>query len=340
MSPILEKNIVQEKKMKKSYFFKVLSSCFLLVFLGSSPALALQETKGSVKDPRIKYADYRADEVFPILTKEGFVTTISFEKGEEVTSYGSGFSSAWETATGENQFLKPKRLDGETNFIIVTDKRVYSFEVRYAGRGENPTFRLIFRYPGTEAALAKEKEERKAVEEAIKQGSISTEAVSPREEADGLTDEQMQALRGRGIFKASFKKPGKRRRNAKSDPYNWKYSMNFGENPGSKDIAPEAVYDDGRFTVIRFPPYAEIPNVYQVLPGEDAGGQETLLKTRMDPESHSLIVEKTAKEFRLRNGEAVVGIYNEGFGEKVLSAKSGTTVKKVKRTWTKAANHE
>lgn len=327
--------------MKKSYFFKVLSAGVISAVFCASPALALQETKGSVKDPRIKYADYRADEVFPILTKEGFVTTISFEKGEEVTSYGSGFSTAWETATGENQFfLKPRRLDGETNFIIVTDKRVYSFEVRYAGRGESPTFRLIFRYPDTAARLTKEKEEREALEREIQEGSISTAARSPREEAKGLTDEQMQALRGSGIFKASFKKPGKRRRNSKADPYNWKYSMNFGENLGSKDIAPEAVYDDGRFTVIRFPAYTEIPTVYQVLPGEEEGGEETLLKTRVDPETHSLIVEKTAREFRLRNGEAVVGIYNEGFGEKVLSSKSGTAVKNVRRTWTKAADQK
>lgn len=47
-----------------------------------------------------------------------------------------------------------------------------------------------------------------------------------------------------------------------------------------------------------------------------------MLKTRVDPDTHSLIVEKTAREFRLRNGDAVVGIYNEGFGEKVLTTKS------------------
>ena len=325
--------------MRITQLLKSLSTCLLLSVLCAQPAMALQQTRDSHADSRIKYATYRSDEVFPVLTKEGFVTTISFEKDEEVTSYGSGYSSAWETATSENQFfLKPKTLDGETNFVIVTNKRVYSFEVRYAKKGESPTFRMIFRYPDTAAKLAKEKKEKERLEQELAAGGINTNAVSPREEADWLTEEQMEALRDNGIFNASYKARSKGD-NGNTDPYNWKYSMNFGSNPGSKDIAPEAVYDDGRFTVIRLPEYAEIPNVYQVLPSKDGKGEETMLKTRVDPDTHSLIVEKTAREFRLRNGDAVVGIYNEGFGEKVLTTKSGTTVKNMKRTWTKEANH-
>nr|WP_278747511.1 TrbG/VirB9 family P-type conjugative transfer protein [Parasutterella excrementihominis] len=113
--------------MRITQLLKSLSACLLLSVLCAQPAMALQQTRDSHADSRIKYATYRSDEVFPVLTKEGFVTTISFEKDEEVTSYGSGYSSAWETATSENQFfLKPKTLDGETNFVIVTNKRVYS----------------------------------------------------------------------------------------------------------------------------------------------------------------------------------------------------------------------
>lgn len=313
---------------------------------------ALQAAKDSKADSRIKFASYRSDEVFPLLCQEGVVTTVSFEDGEEVTSYGAGYLTAWEADTSGNQFfLKPKALDGDTNFIIVTNRRVYSFEVRYAKRGEAPTFRMIFRYPDTAAKLAKEKREKERLENELESESINTGAVSPRQWYDDTTaisDEEMSRLRSNGIFEAVYpgepvnqENAGKKGKNTKAvppSPYNWKYSMNFGDNPGSKDIAPEAVYDDGRFTVIRFPAYAEIPNVYQVLPSDDSDGEETMLKTRMDPDTHSLIVEKTAREFRLRNGQAVVGIYNEGFGEKTLETKSGTTVKGLKRTWTKAAD--
>lgn len=245
--------------MRKTQLLKSLSACLLLSVLCAQPALALQQTRDSHADSRIKYATYRSDEVFPVLTKEGFVTTISFEKDEEVTSYGSGYSSAWETATSENQFfLKPKTLDGETNFVIVTNKRVYSFEVRYAKKDESPTFRMIFRYPDTAAKLAKEKKEKEKLEQELAAGGINTNAVSPREEADWLTEEQMEALREDGIFNASYKARSKGD-NGNTDPYNWKYSMNFGSNPGSKDIAPEAVYDDGRFTVIRLPSTRKFP---------------------------------------------------------------------------------
>lgn len=76
--------------MRKTQLLKSLSACLLLSVLCAQPALALQQTRDSHADSRIKYATYRSDEVFPVLTKEGFVTTISFEKDEEVTSYGSG----------------------------------------------------------------------------------------------------------------------------------------------------------------------------------------------------------------------------------------------------------
>jgi len=311
------------------------------VFMPITDSYALHVTRDSRADSRIKYANYRSDEVYPLLCREGVVTTISFEEGEEVTSYGSGYSTAWESATSGNQFfLKPKALDGATNFVIVTNRRVYSFEVRYAGRSESPTFRFIFRYPDTAAREAEEKREKERLERELEQQSISTNAVSPREWYDeegesGITDTEMNKLRDAGMLKAVYPGDRKKGRKKRKSPYNWKYSMNFGDNPGSKDIAPEAVYDDGRFTVIRFPAYAEIPNVYQVLPTEDEDGQETMLKTRMDPNTHSLIVEKVARELRLRNGDAVVGIYNEGFGEIVRETRSGTTVKGLKRTWTK-----
>lgn len=140
----------------------------------------------------------------------------------------------------------------------MTNKRVYSFEVRYAKKGESPTFRMIFRYPDTAAKLAKEKKEKERLEQELAAGGINTNAVSPREEADWLTEEQMEALRDNGIFNASYKARSKGD-NGNTDPYNWKYSMNFGSNPGSKDIAPEAVYDDGRFTVIRLPSTRKFP---------------------------------------------------------------------------------
>lgn len=327
-----------------------LSQLTLAGFLGLSfsfcapqVAYGLHTTITSKADARIKYAVYRSDEVYPLLTKEGVVTTLSFEDGEEVTSYASGFSSAWAADTSGNQFfLKPKSVDGETNFVIVTNRRVYSFEVTYAKKSEEPTYRMIFRYPDTAARIAKEKRDKETLEAELAAGGINTGAMSPREIIDEswLSDEEMNTLRQGGIFTAVYQGDSiiKKGKKIIVSPYNWKYSMNFGDNPASKDIAPEAVYDDGRFTVIRMPEYAEMPNVYQVLPGAD-GGEETMLKTRVDPDTHSLIVEKTAREFRLRNGQAVVGIYNEGFGDKVLTTKSGTTVPGMKRTWTKGADH-
>lgn len=117
--------------------------------------------------------------------------------------------------------------------------------------------------------------------------------------------------------------------------YNWYYSMNFGDAISSKDLAPSAVFDDGRFTVMRFEPGTELPAVYTVRPDDG----ETIVKTHVDPATNSIIIEETAREFRLRNGQAVVGIYNEGYGKNFLKTPDGTTVPGLKREWTERADH-
>jgi type IV secretion system protein VirB9 len=109
--------------------------------------------------------------------------------------------------------------------------------------------------------------------------------------------------------------------------------MNFGADPASADIAPEAVYDDGLFTVIRFRPGSDIPAVYQVT-GEDPRKDEALLKTHVDPATGALVVEKVVREMRLRARSAVVGIYNEGYGSLTRDPfVRGTSVPGVKRTF-------
>ena len=113
--------------MKKSYFFKVLSAGVISAVFCASPAPALQETKGSVKDPRIKYADYRADEVFPILTKEGFVTTISFEKGEEVTSYGFRLFNCLGDSNRRKSVLSEAEAAGRRNQFHYRDRQTRLF---------------------------------------------------------------------------------------------------------------------------------------------------------------------------------------------------------------------
>ena len=87
---------------------------------------------------------------------------------------------------------------------------------------------------------------------------------------------------------------------------------------GDDELAPKYMWDDGRFTCLKFTKNAEIPVVYQV--GTD--GTESLLNYTFNKDT--MIIHSVSKEFRLRLGKQVLGLRSEntlpsGYNEKASS---------------------
>jgi type IV secretion system protein VirB9 len=97
------------------------------------------------------------------------------------------------------------------------------------------------------------------------------------------------------------------------------------EGAASQDIVPTMVFDDGRFTYLKFPGNREVPAVFQV----QADGSEALLNTRMDEDL--LVVDRVSRKLVLRAGQAVVGVHNEAFDVDGIPPEDGTTVPGVRR---------
>ncbi|MBS5492819.1 MAG: TrbG/VirB9 family P-type conjugative transfer protein [Sutterella wadsworthensis] len=267
------------------------------------------------EDARMQYVNYSVDNVTQINAVTGLITTISFEPGETVINYGSGYSTAWEFSTAGNQFfLKPKAEQATTNLVVITDRRTYLFDVRLTWNKSKATYHLQFKYPEEEkrraeaAKLAKEKADKR--KKKMEQPIIDATAVSPYASLD------TKAVQ-------------------KSCNFNWKYTMNFGSSDVSKSIAPIAVYDDGLFTVIRFDTLTDFPAVYRVL-GEDG---ETLVNRHVD-KSGALIIRGVYPELRLRAGSGVVGIYNEGYGEHARTPENASTLQGMSRNIKQEADYE
>ena len=111
---------------------------------------------------------------------------------------------------------------------------------------------------------------------------------------------------------------------AKPEIRNTQYSL--AEGAGSTDIVPTLVFDDGRFTYMRFAGNREVPAVFQVL----GDGSETVVNTRM--EDDLLIVDRVSRRLTLRAGSAVVGVWNEAFDPDGVPPQDGTTAPGVVRT--------
>lgn len=195
--------------------------------LASTSASALQTPERSMQDHRIQHVKYSSQNVTRLNAANGFISTVVFAPDEKVLNYGSGYSTAWEFATADNQFfLKPKDKEGTTNLVVVTNKRIYSFDVFLVEKSQNATYKLTFSYPEDEAAK---------------------------------NDEQLK----KNQLKDALNAPDP---NVRTNPHlkNCYYKMNFGETKGSKHIAPVTAFDDGLFTYFKFKPNTDFPAVYAV----------------------------------------------------------------------------
>ena len=143
-----------EKQAPSRAFLACILACGLLAALLPGLAFAEEIPKPGKADPRIKFVDYRSDDVVRIVGQFGYATNITFDEGETVTSAVLGDTLAWEVAPAANHvFVKPREIDARTNMTVLTDKgRTYTFYLATAPKAqksqpEDLFFRVIFHYP-------------------------------------------------------------------------------------------------------------------------------------------------------------------------------------------------
>lgn len=104
-------------------------------------------------------------------------------------------------------------------------------------------------------------------------------------------------------------------------PRNWRYVAQ-----GSVAIEPTEVSDNGRQTAFRFPGNMRLPTVYTVAPdGAETIVPYTVIKDRV-------VVQTAAREFILRDGQAVLRIINQGFDPVGRNPGTGTGSPDLTRT--------
>ena len=273
-----------------------------------SSALLFSVASAEPADPRLRQVWYDPEAVVTVAVKRGVVTDIVLDPGESVTDVASGLGSdcskpdaSWCIAAqpgGRHIFVKPKSTAGApNNLAVVTDRRTYSFRFELLADGDNkvPIYRLSMR------------------------------AAAPRQPATPIPALPVAAVLDPP--EATTPKPAEviaQRLTAAPVLVNSDYSI--AEGKGSEDILPSLVFDDGRFTYLRFPNNREVPAVFHVL----GDGSETLVNVRM--EGDLLVVDRVSRRLMLRAGSAVVGVWNEAFDIDGLPSKDGTTVPGVGRT--------
>ena len=259
-------------------------------------------------DPRLREVVYDPRAVVTVPVKRGVVTLVVLDADESITEVAAGLGgdcakaeSAWCVAAqpgGRNFFVKAKSsASAANNLAVVTDRRTHAFRfvVLADGDPKPPVYRLVVKAPARAAPAT-----RLALRDLAPLVALPVVPSPPPPQQ--VVAERLQA---------------------KPQVMNTQYSV--AEGAGSQDIVPTLVFDDGRFTYLRFPGNREIPAVFHVL----GDGGETLVNARM--EEDLLVVDRVSRRLMLRAGSAVVGLWNEAFDLDGKPPGDGTTVPGVQR---------
>lgn len=107
-------------------------------------------------DPRLRSIAYQPGQVIQLKVATNFQSTLIFGPDERVENVAIGDSEAWQASLnqrGDALFLKPLRGDSLTNMTVITDARVYSFELSAAyGPAPDMPFTVRFVHAASEAA--------------------------------------------------------------------------------------------------------------------------------------------------------------------------------------------
>ena len=213
-----------------------------LLVLISIPVQPVSRALGNER--RIKIINYKPNTVSTFIGHYTYQSIIEFGIDETIQNIAMGTPTAWQLIPQKNRiFLKPIEDDATTNMTVITDRRIYFFEMHAEEakniRDKNISFIVKFVYPEQHGLnIVKKLKSMKK--------NKSTKIVS-----NGTTK-----LKNGTIL-------------------NYEYKLG-GHAPS---IEPLKIFDDGTFTYIKFRDInAELPAIFQV----DKDGTEALVNFRIE----------------------------------------------------------
>ena len=118
-----------------------------------SPALAGKDPRPMIADSRVKIVTYHESDVYQVRGHYGYSTVIELSPKERIETISLGDTQSWQVMKPGKpniMFIKPLEEDAATNMTVITDKRMYTFELTasqaYSHRSPDLTFRLKFHY--------------------------------------------------------------------------------------------------------------------------------------------------------------------------------------------------
>lgn len=257
------------------------------------PAHAASMPQGTSADSRVKTVTYNENDVVQLRGHYGYQTTVSFATYEKIQNISIGDSVSWQVVpnqAGNLLFIKPIEEDATTNMTVITDRRIYNFELTSAHalspRDRLITYMLKFVYPNDDLLSFTYEDEANLA------APSPMQPYAPRTEIDST-----------GISSVGTPRE-----------LNFDYAFK-----GDNDLAPTTVFDNGEFTYLRFRDMNDLPAVFEV----DRKRNESVINYHV--EDGYMIINTVGRQFTLRHGETEACVFNEDFDSRrtLIAAREG-----------------
>lgn len=264
---------------------------------------ALDVGSPSPYDHRIRTVTYNEMDTIKVDGVVGIATHIQVAPSERYVTHAFGEEGGWAFSNVENNyFIRPMAANSNTNLTIITDRRVYHFLLNY-----------IDSY--TIEENGKEVEQFIEVPWTMRASTVGVRFEYPFEDQE----EQHQERERQRIQEALNERDTRA-------AVNLRYRMSQDED--SRDIQPLNAWDDYTHTYFKFPRNAALPTIFAI----NSSGEETLVNATIEGEHNNvMVIQQVAREWRIRYGDQVVGILNDGFNPSLGGHEGGTTSPRVHR---------
>ncbi len=107
-------------------------------------------------DPRLRTVEYQPEQIVRLEVAIGYQLSVEFAPDEKIETVAVGDSGAWLVTAnqrGTHLFIKPTSGDADSNMTVITDTRVYLFDL-HALESPNPgmAYTVRFAFPAPKAA--------------------------------------------------------------------------------------------------------------------------------------------------------------------------------------------
>lgn len=252
------------------------------------PAYAAQTPKSLGYDSRVQYVNYNPDNVVNIRTKIGYATLVQLQEGETVKN-------------------------DENSGIGMGYGKAWDLTVK----GRNLFFKPIKHNPDTNLLITSNKRTYIFHVGLVKGKMAPTYLL--RFNYPGEENYRRQQQIEREAAAAAVLRAAQSSKSAAAD-----YNRNYWGR-GDSELAPTEVFDDGRFTYLRYNNAKSLPAVFKV----NSDGSEAAVNSHV--EADTLIVHETAKNFVLRQGKAVLCVENRSYDSVGTFNQTGSTGKNTVR---------